>query len=223
MENEASKTRSLNIAFLVDAQDLRGLEALLKEFKGSLDYKVKFSDGSTVRYEDVEDVVSQTRQIVSVIASAEGHGRQSTFLTMRIEPQPSVEYTVNGPQRNVIYFAEKLDDWIASTRQWYSAFYSTNLNFIPAISAFILPFLATAWVGKALPWKVGATSPLPLVVLIAVAVAEYWMFKMFPRGTFAIGFGIRKERWRAALRVSLAGAFVVSFIAGVFANFVTRH
>jgi len=52
LENETSKTRSLQVAFLLDPPSLKNLQTLLSEIKGSLEYKVKFSDGSTTKYSD---------------------------------------------------------------------------------------------------------------------------------------------------------------------------
>jgi hypothetical protein len=57
--NDASKTRTSNVAFLVDADALRNLENnILSEVKGTLEYKVKFSDGSTIKYADADSIVS---------------------------------------------------------------------------------------------------------------------------------------------------------------------
>ena len=101
---ETSKERSLDMAFLIDPESLRLLEELLEEGKGPVEYKVKFSDGSTVRYSSAHEVVKQPnsdkRFIVSIISSVEGRNRLSAFITVRDDPAPSVEYTINGPQRH---------------------------------------------------------------------------------------------------------------------------
>ncbi len=103
MENETSKTRSLKVAFLLDPTNLKNLQTLLSEVHGPTEYRVKFSDGSTVKY-DVEEIIGQPNAgekfIVAVMASVEGEGR-SIFLGMRGDPEPSVEYTLAGRQRDV--------------------------------------------------------------------------------------------------------------------------
>jgi hypothetical protein len=50
-----------------------------------------------------------------------------------------VEYTINGAQPDVIYFADQLDDWIAAARQWYSAFFSSPSN--PSVAGVFLAVL----------------------------------------------------------------------------------
>lgn len=123
MENETSKTRSLKTAFLLDPESLRRLQALLAEADGATEYRAKFDDGSIVKYDLVDDIIGQPNAgkkfIVGLITSAGGQGR-SISLTMRGDPEPSVEYTMSGVQRDVVYFSDKLDDWIASCTQWYA-------------------------------------------------------------------------------------------------------
>jgi len=227
MENEASKTRTSNIGFLVDEESLRRLQSLLKEVNGSPEYKVKFSDGSTVRYTDVKEIISQSnsdrRFIVAVIASVEGHPRKSAFLTMRDDPLPSVEYTIRGPQRDVIYFADKLDDWVASCRQWYSVVLTSNLNIIIGFVFLILPLILGAWVARAFPFKIGTVSPLPLITIVAAYAIEIWTAKLFPRGTFAIGWGSKRHQVLNIIRNGVLLAFVVSLVAGVLANMLSRR
>jgi len=45
MENEASKTRSLDMAFVADAELLKRLDVVLSEVADKREYTVKFSDG----------------------------------------------------------------------------------------------------------------------------------------------------------------------------------
>jgi hypothetical protein len=57
MENETTKNRQLKNAFLLDPSNLRTLQTILAEVHGVVEYRVKFSDGSTVRYGDIEEIV----------------------------------------------------------------------------------------------------------------------------------------------------------------------
>jgi hypothetical protein len=216
MENEATKNRPLKVAFLLDPTSLRSLQALLSEIHGPVEYQVKFSDGSTVRYADVEEIVGQpnsgARSIVSVISSVEGEGR-SAFLGMRGAPEPSVEYTVTGVQRDVIYFSEKLDDWIASCTQWYSRFYTSNLGLLLAVAVIVLPVFFAGRVAKVYaPGKGDWHSYLAGATLIGVAVAEYWILKLFPRATFAFGYGARRNQMFNVIRVSVLLALAVALV-----------
>jgi hypothetical protein len=187
MENETSKTRSLKTAFLLDPESLRRLQALLAEADGATEYRVKFDDGSTVKYDLVDEVIGQRNAgkkfIVGLITGAGGQGR-SISLTMRGDPEPSVEYTMSGVQRDVVYFSDKLDDWIASCTQWYSLFYTSSLGILLALGLIALPIFSAGRVAavfspKGNDWH----SYLSGATLVAVSFAEYWALKLFPRAT----------------------------------------
>jgi hypothetical protein len=229
MENEASKTRASNIAFLVDANALTNLENnILSEIKGTLEYKVKFSDGSTIKYPDADSIVgqpnSENRFIISILASVAGQPKCSAYVNLRSNPEPPVEYTVNGPQRDVIYLSAKLDDWIASCRQWYSAAFSSSIGTGIAVAAFFIPFYLMTRVSEVFPAKKpGLAGLIPLATLLIVGLIEYWIYKMLPRGTFAIGYGIkRKEKYNYILSALIA-AFVISILAGLFTAWIAHH
>src|SRR5215469_16564104 len=74
MENKASKTRSSNIAFVMDAALLARLVTILREAGDSLEYTVKFSDGTSVQYSNEQEILDQPnstrRAITSLIAGA---------------------------------------------------------------------------------------------------------------------------------------------------------
>ena len=217
MENETSKTRSLKAAFLLDSTSFRSLHTLLSEMHGRpVEYRVKFSDGSTIKYGDVEEIIDQpnagTRCIVGLITTVEGDGR-SLSLTMRGEPEPSVEYTLTGVQRDVGYFADKLDVWIASCTQWYSPFYTSSLGVLLAIGVFALPiFLASRVAAVFSPKGSDWHSYLSGATLVGVSVAEYFALKLFPRATFAVGYGARRNQLFDVIRVSVLLAIAVALL-----------
>src|SRR6266568_6292387 len=151
MKNEASKTRSLDIAFVVTPDLHKRLAVILGETSDTLEYTAKFSDGTSVHYNKIEDVIGQPnsdeRSIVSLIAGTADETVKSAYVNLKKNDSPSLEYTINGAQRDVIYFADKLDDWVAATRQWYSPFFSSEkglsgAGLVLAAVAFILPIYA---------------------------------------------------------------------------------
>ena len=87
MRTEASKTRAFELAFLVDPEHLKQLERILRQVGDALEYQVKFSDGHTLQYHDLEEVLKQpnsrARSIVSVIAGVTGRGKQSAFVVLK--------------------------------------------------------------------------------------------------------------------------------------------
>lgn len=224
MENETIKTRSLRIAFLLDPASLTNLQTLLSEIPGLLEYNVTFSDGSTIKYGDADEIVVQPnstdRFISAIAASIDGEPGRSLFLTMRGDPEPSVEYTITGPQRDVGYFAAKLDDWIASCTQWYSPFYVSNLGSALAVGLIALPIYLTAHVSKIYSPK-GSDwhSYLPGATLVGVILAEVYSLKLFPRATFAIGYGARRDQFFTVIRTGVLLALAVALLG----EWLMRH
>jgi hypothetical protein len=215
MQNETSKTRSLKVAFLLDQTSLTNLQTLLSELQGTIEYRVKFSDGTTIKY-DMDEIIGQPNAgkkfMVGIITSVAAEGR-SISLTMRGDPEPSVEYMMTGKQREVVYFADKLDDWIASCTQWYSPFYTSSLGLLVAVGVFALPIflagrVAAIFSPKGSDWH----SYLSGAMLVGVAVAEYWALKLFPRATFAIGYGAKRDKLFSVIKVAVLLAIVVALV-----------
>ncbi len=189
MQNDATKTRSQDVAFIVDADLLRRVEIVLSELKGGLEYNVQFSDGTTVKFPKADDIINQPnssdRHIVSLISGVEGKNGHSAYLTMRQNAAPAVEYTVSGPQRDVIYFAAKLDELVAASRQWYSWLFSSSFGLVLALMAVVGPliswdtlyrhfFVGLANKGKPPGW-------LSLIALVVMYVVVYGVYELFPR------------------------------------------
>src|SRR5260370_33832347 len=147
MKNEASKTRPLKIAFVVNADHLRRLDTILGEASGQREYTIGFSDGTSVRYDKVEDIIklpnSDEHSITSLIAGTPEEENQTAFVTLRkSDPEsPTVEYTLSGPQRNVVYLAAQLDDWVSAIRQWHSFFRSGAAGAVLVLFSFVGAFV----------------------------------------------------------------------------------
>lgn len=241
MGTEASKTRSLDIAFLLDAENLTQLENTLKEIGDAIEYQVKFSDGHTLQFRSAEEVLKQpnsrARSIMSLIAGVSGRGKQSVYVVLKDPPKssstfgnsapssPSVEYTITGTQKNVIYLGDRLDEWAAGIRQWYSVFYRGFLALVlfAAIVAGPIwlwnnasPHLFSPAFLKSHDWLQGAS-------LVSLWVGVYWLFKLFPRATFGIGQGVKRHQFFVYLRTSVLLGFALSSLASVLANWLTAH
>jgi hypothetical protein len=227
--NEASKTRTLDIAFVVDANLLRRLATILSETSDKLEYTVKYSDGTSVHYPDIEDVIGQPnskeRSIVSLIAGPGDERVKSAYVNLKKIGSPSLEYTINGTQRDVIYFADQLDDWVSAVRQWYSPlFFSAGA--VLGIVAFLLPLYI--W-GRVSPiffpnpptgdWR----SWVQVLALVAMWAAEYYVLKLFPRGVFAIGRGEKQHQFFVFVRNAVLIGFAVSVAASFFVNWFGKH
>lgn len=234
MENKASKTRSLDIAFVVTPDLLKRLAIILGETSDTLEYTVKFSDGTSVHYDKIEDVLGQPnsdeRSVVSLIAGTANETVKSAYVNLKKNDSPSLEYTINGPQRDVVYFADQLDDWVAATRQWYSPFFSGPSNasgagIILLLVAVVLPVYAWDHISRlsGALGKGGSYNWVGLPALALMGVAEYWILKLFPRGTFAIGQGERRHQFFIYIRRTVIFGTVLSVLVRVLWVWFTKH
>jgi hypothetical protein len=220
MENESVKECALKNAFLIDPSHLKNLQTILSKVNGQVEYRVRFSDGSTVKYSDVEQVISQpnapNKSFVGFGASVANESH-SILLTMRGDVESSdtsIEYKVTGTETEVDGLARQLEIWIASCNQLYSVFYTTNLKLLLGFVVFIIPVFLTNRVANTYPpGKGGWHSYLPAATLVGVSVIEYWILRLFPRATFAIGYGARRNLMFNVLRVSVLLAILVRWLA----------
>jgi hypothetical protein len=225
MEYPASKTRALDIAFVVDADTLKRLAAILGGMSAPLEYTVKFSDGTSVRYDNIEDVIGQPnsskRSIVSLIAGTADEKVKSAYVNLKKTSSPSLEYTINGTQHDVIYLADQLDDWVAAVRQWYTTSTAPG-GFYLVFLAILLPLFIGAFLGLL---KVDVQQQLDVqhslgffALALVLYVVEYFIFLLFPRGTFAIGRGKERHRFNTYARRAVA-----VMIAGVVVRLITKR
>lgn len=234
MRNEASKTRTLDIAFVVTPDLLRRLAVILGETSNTLEYTAKFSDGTSVHYDKIEEVIGQPnsdeRSIISLIAGTADETVKSAYVNLKKNDSPSLEYTINGAQRDVIYFADQLDDWVAATRQWYSLFFSSEKGFSGARSVlffvvFLLPIYAWDHISRlsGALGKGGSYQWVALPALTLLGVAEYWILKLFPRGTFAIGHGERRHQFFVYVRRTVLFGGLLSIFIRVLWVWFAKH
>jgi hypothetical protein len=227
MQNAASKNRAPEIAFVADAPILRRLAVVLREISEVVEYSVKFSDGTSVTYTDIEEVIEQPnsgpRSIVSVVAVATDGGIQAGYVVLRKNAAPYVEYTVNGPQRNVIYFSDQLDVWLSGLRQWYSPALSSAGGVVLLFIAFLLPLYLVDHAPHSFLGLAKSHRWIRGVSIVLMWVVECFIFQLFPRGTFAIGYGAKRHQLLVSIRNGIFVIFVLSVTASVVANWITRQ
>jgi hypothetical protein len=192
-----TKTRSLNIAFVLDEPSLRSLAAVLGEPQRALEYTVRWADGTSVRYVTVDEVIRQQNAkenpMVSLIVGTSKADPQPAFIVLRKNPEPTVEYTIDGPQWHVVYLASKLDSWVSAIRQWYSIFSLSGYALLVILTVLFAPFyLWVHVVSHFFPDVPKHATPQPLaenVWFAAIWGGALFALKVFPKGTFAVGLG----------------------------------
>jgi hypothetical protein len=231
MENRASKNRSANIAFVLTPDLLKQLAVILREASEQLEFTVKFADGVSVDYAYVEQIIEQPnsehRSIVGLIAGTTEDGTPSANVVLRSKfasgEEPSIEYTLTGPQRSVIYLADQLDDWVTATGLWYSRAFLPPLAISLVFGAFLFPLYIWSHTSHYFLVTKHLPSWVELVVLGLMWTAEYCIFELFPRGTFAIGKGATRHQFLTSVRWVVLVGLIVSFVGSVVANLLTSH
>jgi hypothetical protein len=231
VDYQATKTRSLSIAFVLDAESLRQLATVLGESGRDMQFTVKWADGTSVPYPSVEEVIQQPNSkenpIISLIAETSPEDSQSASIVFRKNPDPTVEYTINGPQRNVVYLTYKLDQWVSTTRQWYSLFSQSGYAALALLAACAAPIILWNYVVSHffpnLP-KDGTPEPWEKSVwIVGVWVFEGFSTKMFPKATFALGHGTRRHEAIKSIRGALLYAVPSSIVLGLIAAWLYDH
>jgi hypothetical protein len=226
LQNEASKTRALDIAFVVTPDLLKRLAVILEETSYALEYTVSFSNGTTVRYDNIDRVIEQPnsdeRQIVSLIAGTADETVKSAYVNLKKNDSPSLEYTISGTQRDVIYLANQLDDWVAAARQWYSPFFSgasgpSVFGFVLFAALLFLPLYVWAHIARlsAQLGNGGSYQLLAVPAMFGMWATEYWILKIFPRGIFAVGQGEKRHQFFIYVRRSVILGTAISVLVRI--------
>ncbi len=233
MNYRASKIRSSNVAFVLTPELLKRLAVILGEVSKQSQFTVKFADGVSVDYVNVEEIIdlpnSERRSVVGlVVGLIVGTTGEETSANVVLkskfasEQELPVEYTLSGPQHRIIYLADQLDDWVAACSQWYSRFLAPFYMVPIGIGAFVLPLYVLSQVSRFLTAN-GLPSWGGLIALGFMILAEYLFFKMFPRGTFAIGKGATRHQFLRGFQVVVLIGLAVSIVGGVIANILVKH
>jgi len=120
----------------------------------------------------------------------------------------------------VIYLGAELDNWVGAIRQWYSAgrsFESAGAVF--ALVALLGPLFAGGYLFQYLIPQAARTSPWAKSLIVLLYVGEFGIFKLFPRGAFAIGRGAARHEFLIWLRRA-AAALVASTVVGAIVKLV---
>jgi len=227
---QATKTRPLNFAFILDAESLRQLAGVLGESGRDLQYTVTWADGTSIPYPDIEEVIRQPNSkenpIISLIAGTPQEANQSAYIVFKKDPDPTVEYTISGPQNKVVYLAHKLEEWVSTTRQWYSVF-TRSYAFLTFVVALAAPIILWSYVvSRFFPNLPKSSTPetwQKSVWIVGVWVLEIFSTKLFPKATFAIGKGAQRYESIKSLRTALLWVIPSSLVLSGIARWLYDH
>jgi hypothetical protein len=230
MDYPATKNRPMNVAFVLDDEALRRLPVLLEEAGKSArqqivgpdapQYTVQFADGVSVPFQDIEEVIRQSnapdRPIVSLTATTQRGFAAGAYVVMRGEPDPTIEYTIRGPQKDVIYLGAKFDEWISSITQRHSFFREHSTMTI--VAAIFVPIILGGYaLPRFFPQQIAQHGWIKGAVIFGAWILEALSVRLFPPATFAIGHGKHRyktlKRLRTLILVSVPVGIAISLIA----------
>jgi hypothetical protein len=219
------------LALYVDEDRLRELDEILRTIAPVVLYTVWDADGLRSAGTGIDAVLGAeagTRAAVSrIVAVADGRRSLAPHCCacVSLGSDGEVEYeltdvdTVRAAER-----ARRLDRWARYATGWYSALATVSepailggLGALTAVSA----GLASWWLAaRGGPDAVSSTSEMRITAAAAataigsVATAASYEY-LFPRATFAIGKGVRRERKRARVRAAVLATLVLGLVTGI--------
>lgn len=232
MMMNTSKSRSLNLAFVLDAQALDRITDLLTKkvlerieldecrFKKEIEYEAKLSDSTTKSKLSIGDLLdlpnSPTRQIKQIhIHTPYVSAELQADVWFKNETITPVYYAVRGDEETVESLSSNLEDEIAGVRQWYTPLTSDRASMMAGMYGLVLSFLTLAFV---LSLAAFGTILKPYIVNIPVVVAGSILLlvlpailfglalfgaKLFPTGIFAIGQGEQRHKRLKKIRTTI--------------------
>lgn len=247
MALKCSKSVSKRIAFSLSAETLKSLVRFLETISDEFLIKVGLSDGSELTCPSPDDVIglpnTKERRITRLTLSTKWGSDPSVRVVFREVSYDSVAYEITGDDERVCYIADKLDEMLESTRQWYTrlAFMDFELVMLQILAAVILTgVLALAIIAsraKALSHEVREDSVrdvlLRSVVWLLIPVTfgfgamtnrvRKWLF---PISSFLVGQGVDRQKsaelWRSIIAVGFGIGLTVSIIGGLLVNWFSH-
>lgn len=223
----------MKVAFVLDAEALRRLSVLLEE-AGTIgrqqvvgldapQYTVQFADGVSVPFRDVEEVIGQSnapdRPIVSLMAATLRGPAEGAYVVLRGEPDPTIEYTIRGPQKEVIYLGAKFDEWISSITQRYSFLREHSTATLTA--AIFVPLILGGYVLLRLfPQQIARHGWIKGAIIFGAWILEVLSVRLFPPATFAIGHGKQRYKTLQTIRMLILVSIPVGIAGSVLAAWI---
>jgi hypothetical protein len=226
MTIQASKQREKYLAFAVDSDSLRKLDAILRQAQGEVVYRLTCSDGSTIEYPDLEQVLafpnSPRRAITAMDVRAGWTGHAGCELKLKNRRiLESVSYSVSGDERLVYDLSDKLDDWISQATEWYTFF---SFPFTGAVFG-LIGLAALTSVMTPLEQRFPHLKPLMdtlsiglLVLLVSALVA----IPLFPVGSFLIGAGVKRYNNLRFIRYGIIATLILGVLGSIIATLIMR-
>jgi hypothetical protein len=227
----------LQIAYVVDEEELRRLDAILGGSGSTVRYLIVFRNGVSVERCGIGPLLLETNDksnpIVKLTARASwGRAREVTVeLHSRStnadgQSPATVCCRASGTEQAMAFLNSQLSEWASGIRRWYTPLVTSPAT--PLFQALLLPvFPIAALVAVARdPWEISVFSlglgdsrmiAFWALFSIPIVVRLSWS-RIFPVSTFAIGRGLQRHNDVVRLRRYVAATIASLMIASLWSQ-----
>lgn len=237
------KNKELRLGFVVDSSALGRLESILGSADNKMELSVYLADGTSYEFNNIKDVLnlqnSKNRPIKRIhVETFFQDGARATVSFRDHDLLDTIEYNLTGEEKDVLYLADKLDEWIGSIKPWYSRIATVDFvlflfgSIVVVFAAMILItgivmlirgdfFTPVSESDEGLPTGTGFMIIFFFVLSSGIAMlANIIRSKIFPVAIFAIGDGVQRHRQLERWREMVGGGFILSILASIFAGLI---
>jgi hypothetical protein len=230
---KVTKNKDTRLGFVVDSSALEELGRILDSANNEKEISVYLADGTSYEYNNIKDVLnlpnSKNRPIKKISFKTRFQEGMWALITLHGDtPFDTISYYLTGDEdKDVLYLADTIDEWICSIKPWYSQIATVNsFSFVSIWILAVYSVMLIMWVELATlkdfleRGMMPVPTPSGTVILVVIVILAYTIrSKMFPVSTFAIGNGLQRhnriETWRKVFR-----AVILAIIVGVIVTLI---
>ncbi|MGE7686763.1 hypothetical protein [Peribacillus simplex] len=219
---EVTKNKDINIGYLINERKLIELDTLLKQISADIEYRVSCVDGTSLTFNELNELINypnrKEKQYSQISISNRYNSPIRISLTLSNRQFTTITYRVNGDEREVDYYAGKIEEFIMSLKQWYS--FLATPNFFVHVSVSMLVSFAILLLLISfgiLTTKSSVYIVVPLMIGISFIYDKFRQY-LFPVVSFALGDGIERVNFRNTVRAVVLGAILLAGLVGYLVN-----
>lgn len=219
---EVTKHKDIKIGYLINERKLIELESILKQVSADIEYSVSCVDGTSFNFTDLNELINypnrKEKQYKEISISNRYNSPIRIFLTLSNNQYTTITYRVNGDEREVDYYAGKIEEFIMSLKQWYS-FIATPSIFTHVLISMVISFLAILLlysVGIISLKSAGAIAGIS--VFVSSFIYEKFRLYLFPAASFELGDGIDRVKFKKTVRNTVLGGILLTALVAYIVN-----
>ncbi len=229
---KVSRTSSFKSIYVLTDKEISKLYHIISDYCGQPKIAIHCKDQLKREYDDLDSLLAyenmKGKEITSISFISYGKGdysERNVYLTFDSGEITNIYINMDGPERDMTEFNEKLNERLESARPWYS--FISKLDFIPVLSILYLSLMAIiitmsligiikvvaserSETSKSIGYFIGA---IPFIVGVLFNRIKS---KIFPSSSFAINQGQKRYHNLESFRLVILGGLFVSIIASLF-------